>query len=201
MRVGGASFRSPRTTVRFTSSELNVKSTFNTVAKRISKCSGRFVVRRVIWVWTLIAILLIVPATLAIPFIYHSFHSHANHDNITAQTVLLAFYYLIGIPVSILTGMSVTAAGVTLPSARIERIGEALLRLARGISEIWGSIGRDTKVLAIIGIVGIIVALLAWLRPFLILCLQIDSIDGLEVAQAVIFCGRAAPVNGEKDAR
>ena len=166
MRIGSTSFRSPRVTIRFAAPEPGIPLAFLTVLERLNKRSGWWIVRRVFWVWALALLLIIAPAWLVIPHLYNGFQSEPNRDTATAQTIGLALGYLIGVPIVIDASLSATAARVTLSRAsRTERIAEAFLWPARAVVEVWRTLGRDTKVLAVIGLAAILVALLAWLRP------------------------------------
>jgi len=166
MRVGSPSFRSPRVAIRFTAPEPDIPQAFRAVLERLTKRSGRWLVRRVIWVWMLALLLIIEPAGLVIPHLYNGFRSDSNLDSVTAQMIGLILGYLIGIPIIVGVCLSATAARVTLSyPSRAERIAEAFLWPARAIEELWRNLGRDTRVLAVIGLAAILVALLAWLRP------------------------------------
>jgi hypothetical protein len=165
MRVGSPSFRSPRVTIRFTAPEPGIPLAFRTVLERLNKRSQRWIARRVFCVWMLALLLMIEPASV-IPHLYNGFQRDPNRDTVTAQTIGLALGYLIGVPIVIGASLSATAARVTLSRAsRTERIAEAFLWPARAVVEVWRTLGRDTKVLAVIGLAAILVALLAWLRP------------------------------------
>jgi len=148
MRVGSASFRSPRVTIRFTAPEPGIPSAFRAVSERLTTRSELWMLRRVFWVWILAWLFMVVPAVLVIPHLYNGFQIASNHDTITAQTVGLALGYLIGVPIVVGVSLSATAARVTLSYAsRTERLVEAFLWPARAVVEVWRALGRDTRVL------------------------------------------------------
>jgi len=165
LRIGAPSRKSPRVMVRCTGPQPGIPAGFRTVAELLVRRSMQWTLGRV-FLASALAWTLVVGISTAMATNFQSAVQQARHGNYSQAVVwgilCLACVWLVGVAF-----LSVTAARVAVSRTTLaELITESVLRPVNTTIAVWKSVGRDTKLIALIGLATLLVALLAWLVPF-----------------------------------